>query len=103
MIWRLVHLKLQSARAEEFLALFRVASERITAQPGCLSLVLYQDQADPTSFATWSGWREDADLQEYKRSQLFAEFWPQVKGMLREPALAISYAELEVDEIPSLL
>jgi (4S)-4-hydroxy-5-phosphonooxypentane-2,3-dione isomerase len=103
MIWRLVHLKFHPERVSDFLALFQAASERIRELPGCLSLVLFQDQQDPTAFATWSGWREASDLQDYKRSPIFAEFWPQVKALLREPALAISYTEVEVDEVPSPL
>ncbi|GIV95804.1 MAG: hypothetical protein KatS3mg057_0461 [Herpetosiphonaceae bacterium] len=95
MIWRLVQLKFQPDRVDEFLAIWQEVHTTIRRQPGCLSLMLLRDTSDPAAFATWSCWTDRRALQIYRRSNFFGEFWPQVKTLLREPAQAVSYEQIE--------
>ena len=100
MIVRLVRLKFAPEHVQTFLDFYARSAEAIRGQEGCLSLSLLQETGDPTAFATWSTWRSGRDLQRYRRSDFFRDFWPVVKALLREPADAVSYDELSGDAIP---
>lgn len=93
MLIRLVRLRLQPDKVDEFLALYAAARPVIVAQPGCQHVQLLRQSDDPTAFATWSVWENVEALERYRTSAFFAHFWPQVKALFRQPAEAISFEE----------
>ncbi len=101
MIVRLVRLKFAPEDVQTFLDFYARSEEAIRRQEGCLSLSLLRETGDPAAFATWSTWRSSRDLQRYRRSSFFRDFWPTVKALLREPADAVSYDEISGDAIPA--
>ena len=100
MIVRLVRLKFAPEHVEAFLDFYARSEPAIRGQAGCLALSLLRETGDEAAFATWSTWRSGRDLQRYRRSPFFCDFWPAVKAMLREPAEAMSYEILSGDAIP---
>ena len=102
MIVRLVQLKFQSEKIEEFLAFYEQSHQTIRNQPGCLSLSLLHETGDPSAFATWSTWDSGRSLLLYRRSAFFRGFWPQLKAMLREPAFAVTFEHRMGDAVPSV-
>ncbi len=99
MIVRLVRLKFKPEHVDTFLEFYERSRETIRHQEGCLALSLLQETGDPTAFATWSTWRSSRDLQLYRRSEFFRGFWPVVKGLLSEPATAVSYTHEHGDAV----
>jgi quinol monooxygenase YgiN len=95
MIIRLVSLKCKPEDVDVFRLLLRESSPRVRQFPGCLSLQIANDIADPTSFFTVSTWRDVDALGAYRTSPLFAEIWPRAKLFLREPAWASTCQEIE--------
>jgi len=73
-----------------FLDNFELIKDRIRNFPGCLFLELWQDKTDSTLFFTHSKWSSEADLENYRHSELFKGVWATTKPMFRSKALAWS-------------
>ncbi len=95
MVIRLVRMRFRSEEVERFLALYDRAYPVIVKQPGCHSVQLVREVNDPTAFATWSVWNDEASLDAYRRSPFFRSFWQEVKALFRAPAEAVSFEEIE--------
>lgn len=80
-----------------FLANFETVKEKIRNFPGCTFLELYKDRNNETIFFTYSRWKQEADLENYRNSQLFKEVWSITKPLFKEKAQAWS-----VDTVVSL-
>lgn len=91
MLARLVRMRFQPEKVDDFLALYAAARPVISAQPGCRNVQLVRQSDDPSTFATWSLWQDAAALEAYRTSSFFLEFWPQVKALFRQPAEATSF------------
>lgn len=76
-----------------FLALFAAAKARIETQPGCRSVRLWRDSADPAILATYSLWESETALNQYRRSELFGAVWPRTKALFAAPAQTFSFEE----------
>ncbi len=82
-----------SFRAEErenFLTLFNENKEKIRHSPGCTHLELLEDYNDPNSFSTYSYWQNEADLNAYRHSDLFAKVWANTKNKFAKKPIAFS-------------
>ena len=88
MIVRIVKMTFRLEEVIRFQELFEGWRHRIIAFPGCQRLQLLHDRADDRVFFTVSEWDGPADLEAYRRSEVFAGVWPVVKGMFAEPAAA---------------
>jgi quinol monooxygenase YgiN len=88
MITRLVKMTFRPEEAARFLELFEGWRHRIIAFPGCEHLELLRDTGQPHIFFTYSVWRTAADLDAYRRSEVFGSVWPVVKRLFLEPAEA---------------
>jgi quinol monooxygenase YgiN len=95
MVIRIVSLKCRPEDVDAFRLLLRESSPRVRQSPGCLSLQIVNDIADPTSFFTLSTWRDRDALEAYRASPLFVEIWPRVKAFLREAAWASTCEEIK--------
>jgi autoinducer 2-degrading protein len=98
MIVRVVQMHFKKECIEEFQDMFEQIKEGIRSQPGCELLELYQDKVDPQRFYTYSYWKDELSLNNYRHSQLFSEIWPKTKAMFDEKPVAHS-----LNKIHSLL
>lgn len=97
MFTRIVKLQFEPKNIDAFLANFEEVKEKIRSFPGCTFLELYNDKNDKTIFFTYSRWNEEADLENYRNSELFKEVWSVTKPMFKNRAEAWS-----VDTLVSL-
>jgi quinol monooxygenase YgiN len=81
MIARLVKMTFKPEEVARFRELFEGWRVKIIAFPGCEHLELLHDKDDPRVFFTYSLWRDAADLEAYRTSEVFGEVWPVVKGL----------------------
>lgn len=97
MFTRIVKMEFKEENVSAFLANFEVVKEKIRNFPGCMYLELYQDKSDKAIFFTYSRWRDETDLENYRNSELFKGVWSQTKPLFSARAAAWS-----VDTLVSL-
>lgn len=97
MFVRIVKMGFQEDKVDAFLDNFEEVKENIRNFPGNRFLELYRDKNDPTIFFTYSYWETEADLENYRKSELFIEVWTFTKQLFRQKAEAWS-----VDKLVSL-
>lgn len=79
MITRIVKLKFQADRTDEFLRYFDTINTVVNTFPGCHGMKLYQDVHDPTIIMTYSHWENLDALEAYRTSDAFDAIWTQIK------------------------
>lgn len=97
MFVRIVKMGFQEDKIDDFLQNFEEVKQNIRNFPGNRFLELYRDKNDPTIFFTYSYWETEADLENYRKSELFIEVWTFTKQLFRQKAEAWS-----VDKLVSL-
>ena len=90
MLIRIVRMHFTEAGVDEFLDIFERNKEAIRHFPGCTHLQLLRDADDPLCYATLSHWERTADLENYRKSDLFASVWGRVKTLFSERTQAFS-------------
>ena len=93
MLIRIVRMTFRPDAVPAFLEIFAASQPKIEAQPGCHSVHLWRDAADPRILATYSRWASEAALNQYRRSELFGGVWPRTKVLFAEPAQTFSFEE----------
>lgn len=81
MIKRIVKMQFEEKYVEEFQRLFDNNKTKIRDFEGCKHLELWQDLKDKTVFMTYSYWRSEDDLNNYRHSSLFNVVWSKTKLM----------------------
>ena len=79
MITRIVKMTFEPTKVEEFLEVFNNAKEQIRTFEGNCYLELIQDIHQPNILFTYSKWEDESDLENYRRSELFATTWAKTK------------------------
>lgn len=79
MIKRIVKMTFKPEHVEDFSNYFPEIVNQIKARKGCLDVELLQDINDNRIYFTYSKWESEADLNAYRKSELFGEVWPKVK------------------------
>ncbi|WP_294818520.1 antibiotic biosynthesis monooxygenase family protein [uncultured Flavobacterium sp.] len=97
MFVRIVKMEFREDKVGAFLDNFEQVKQDIRNFPGNRFLELYRDRNDPAVFFTYSYWETEADLEMYRKSELFCETWAITKPMFRQKAEAWS-----VDKLVSL-
>lgn len=95
MIKRIVKLTFQAEQATSFLQLFDRTKTQIRHFPGCHHLELLRVKDQPAQFFTYSYWQDEAALEAYRHSDLFAGTWRTVKPWFAAPAEAWSTTQCE--------
>ena len=85
----------EPAKIEEFLANFEVIKIKIRNFEGCNLLELYRDQNNTNIFFTYSYWNSEADLNNYRHSELFKGVWAKTKPLFNAKPEAWSVDKLE--------
>ncbi len=84
MIVRIVKMTFQPEKVAEFLSNFEASKESIRGFDGCEHLELLQDRHRKEVFFTYSYWRDEEALQNYRDSELFKETWAKTKILFDE-------------------
>ena len=96
-ITRLVKMTFAPGKREEFISIFNANKSRIAGFEGCEKLELGNDTASPDIFFTISRWRSEEDLENYRKSELFAAVWVQTKALFAAKAEAWTLRTEEVE------
>ena len=78
-------------KVDAFLSQFDESAPEIRAFPGCLHLELWRDIEAPAVFTTYSHWKNEEALDEYRNSNLFRTTWAEVKPWFSAAPVAHSY------------
>lgn len=81
MFIRIVKMSFVPEKVPDFLANFDLMKEKIRNAHGNRLLELYRDKNDPSVFFTYSYWETEADLENYRQSELFYDVWTYTKKM----------------------
>lgn len=98
MFVRIVKMSFHKENIPKFLGNFDLMKEKIRNAPGNRLLELYQDKNNPEIFFTYSYWETEADLENYRNSELFNEVWQFTKKLFNDKPEAWS-----VDKLVSLV
>lgn len=96
MIRRIVKMEFRAGAAEQFEALFRSTAPHIRAQEGCQHLELLREEGGSSVYFTFSIWQDQAALQAYRQSELFARTWKKTKALFADKPMAWSTQQLEL-------
>ncbi|MBX2907023.1 MAG: antibiotic biosynthesis monooxygenase [Taibaiella sp.] len=90
MIVRIVKMTFRQDAIEEFTSMFEERRMRIRNFEGCTHLELWQDNAEPTVFFTYSTWQSQQALDHYRFSEFFKDTWGRTKSLFAGPPQAWS-------------
>jgi heme-degrading monooxygenase HmoA len=93
MITRIVKLAIApgSEQGTEFERIFASSKAKIAAQPGCFGVKMLRGEGH---YFTYSTWNAEADLNQYRKSELFREVWPRTKALFYNKPEAWTLEEL---------
>jgi quinol monooxygenase YgiN len=94
MIKRIVKMSFETTKVEAFKAIYKANWQKISSFEGCKHVELLQDQFNPNVFFTFSIWQNEADLNAYRNSELFATVWSSVKALFNDKPLAWTVKEI---------
>jgi quinol monooxygenase YgiN len=97
MFVRIVKMGFNPSKIDEFLSDFEEVKHKIRAFKGCEFLELYRDKHNTNIFFTYSYWNSEADLENYRHSELFKGVWAKTKPLFNTKPEAWS-----VDKVASL-
>jgi quinol monooxygenase YgiN len=90
---RIVKMHFKPENVDVFLEIFKAAHPKITSMPGCQGVKLLRDINTPGIMFTYSHWKDEASLENYRRSELFKGTWAATKALFAEKAEAWSVEE----------
>jgi len=79
MLVRIVKMGFDPDKIETFLQNFEKRKTKIRGFQGCMLLELYRDKNNTNQFFTYSYWKDEAALENYRNSPLFKEVWAETK------------------------
>lgn len=79
MIIRIVKMTFMPEKVNEFLEIFDSSKHLIRNFEGCSHLELLNDINSPNIFFTYSYWKSEKDLNNYRDSELFGTVWKKTK------------------------
>jgi autoinducer 2-degrading protein len=97
MFVRIVKMSFHEENIAAFQENFESVKEKIRSAPGNRFLELYQDKNNKSIFFTYSYWETEDDLENYRKSELFATVWSFTKKLFNDKPEAWS-----VDKLASL-
>jgi len=78
---RIVKMEFKEENIDLFISNFNNVKDKIRNTNGCLLLEMYRDKQHPTIFFTYSYWKTEADLENYRNSNLFKAVWEKTKPL----------------------
>ncbi len=90
MLIRIVRMTFRPEERDNFLQMFDQKKAQIRHFPGCSHLELLEDYNDTNVFSTYSYWENEAALDAYRHSDLFAAVWAETKSKFAAKPIAFS-------------
>jgi heme-degrading monooxygenase HmoA len=94
MFVRIVKMSFHEENIPAFMENFELMKNHIRNAPGNRFLELYQDKNNPSILFTYSYWETEADLENYRKSELFDEVWTFTKKLFNDKPEAWSVDKL---------
>ena len=94
MVIRLVELSIQKDKLPIAKKLLEDVAPKVRNSPGCSHLRILMDLHNPARITTYSHWNTEVDLNTYRNSEIFKNFWTQIKPLFAAPAKAWSSGSL---------
>lgn len=80
----------EKEKVVDFLTVFEKSKEKIRNFPGCSHLELLKDYNRENRFTTYSYWKDEEALDQYRHSELFKEVWSVTKLFFSAKPVAFS-------------
>ena len=87
-------MEFKSDKVETFMSIFQENKSEIAAQEGCYGVKLLQDIHDSNVFFTYSKWKSQAHLDQYRKTDFFKGIWAQTKVLFCNKPVAWSVQEI---------
>lgn len=97
MLVRIVKMTFKKENIASFEQLFDKNKLKIRGFEGCSFLELYRDNTNPEIFFTYSYWKDEKHLHDYRNSELFKSVWDKTRPLFSKRSEAWS-----VDKILSI-
>ena len=81
MFVRIVKMTFRPESTEVFINFFEEYKLQIRNAAGCQYLQVLQDKNHPNIIFSYSHWTTEADLDDYRKSELFKKIWPRTKEL----------------------
>lgn len=81
-------------KIEDFKLIFKNNWQFIKGFEGCSHVELLQDENNPSIFFTYSLWRSEVDVNNYRDSELFAKVWGATKVLFNDKPQAWTVKEI---------
>lgn len=94
MITRIVKVTLLPGKREDFIALFKNVFPSIKNAEGCLHVEILLDCNHDQIAFTYSQWRSEEDLNNYRNSSLFEGTWAKARLLFAQKAEAWSMQQV---------
>ena len=94
MITRIVKMTFRNECAKEFESVFTEVSPKISNFKGCTGLQIFKDSKDSRVYFTFSTWKDEKYLENYRQSSLFKDTWQKTKSLFEEKAEAWTVQDL---------
>lgn len=92
---RIVKMTFHEEKIPAFLQKFEQIKHKIRGFEGVEHLSLLRDKHHTNVFFTYSIWRSEADLENYRNSDFFKSFWIELKPYFADKTLAWSTDAVE--------
>ena len=79
MLTRIVKLTFMEEKTADFLAYFDTINTRVSTFENCYGMRLMQDIHHPNIIFTYSNWKDENALNNYRDSDLFVGVWSTIK------------------------
>jgi len=87
-------MEFEPGKVNDFLELFTSTRAKIAGFEGCTGLQLLNDVQAANVFFTYSTWKSEQHLENYRNSDLFKATWEKTKAMFSNKAQAWSLKEV---------
>lgn len=94
MIVRIVKMIFETSETDAFQQVFERNKSKIKGFEGCEFLELYRDENNKDIFFTYSHWKDEAALENYRNSSFFKEVWSETKKLFAAKPEAWSLAKV---------
>ena len=95
MIKRIVKLSFHPEKVDEFKNIFKNNWQQIKNFPGCTHVELLQEENDSSVFFTYSLWKDELSIENYRNSDLFAKVWSATKLLFNQKPEAWTVKEVD--------
>ena len=94
MITRIVKLTIHPEKTQEFKIFFYKNKQAIESFEGCFKVQLLKDVKYPNIYFTYSHWKDENLLNEYRNSEIFSKIWKHAKSCFCDKPIAWSLTEV---------